>query len=654
MFRGLVLAVAIVGLVAVGLVGGQQTAEAQQTASATRSLPSEVESGGTLTVTITVADYGGIGQLTEEFHSDFTFERSSPAVTPSGQTLTFNLVGDTSVSYTLTAPATTETISISGFSGTLEPAVGDGVTVGGPTSVTVSSPPAQQTASATRSLPSEVESGGTLTVRITVADYGGIGQLTEEFHSDFTFVESSPAVTPSGQTLTFNLVGDTSVSYTLTAPATTETISISGFSGTLEPAVGDGVTVGGPSSVTVSSPPAQPTASATRSFSPSEVEPDSRLVVTIRVADYGGIGQLTETFHSDFTFVESSPAVTPSGQTLTFNLVGDTSVSYTLTAPATTGRRSGFLGNLEPAEGDGVTVGGPSSVQVRRPSPPPPVPPVPANRDPVFSDGSSTTRSIDENSADGANVGARVRATDRDGDRLTYALSGTDASSFSIVSSTGQVTVGTGTMLDYETKASYTVTVRATDPDNASDTIAVTITVGNVDEDGRVTFWRDDQDATTAAIMVGDMLTALAEDPDGNVGDTPPITGEDNDMYPNITGATWQWSKSEDMNTWMDIQDATNTAYAVMAADDEYYLRAAAMYDDAEGIGKSASEVTMYKVGETEAGDGILATYDADDSGMIERSEAVKAVLDYLIRNQITRDQAIEVVTAYILEVAVP
>ena len=174
-----------------------------------------------------------------------------------------------------------------------------------------------------------------------------------------------------------------------------------------------------------------------------------------------------------------------------------------------------------------------------------------------------------------------------------------------------------------------------------------------MDEDGRVTFWRDGQDATTAAIMVGDMLTALAEDPDGNVGDTPPITGENNDMYPNITGATWQWSKSEDMNTWMDIQGATNAAYTVMAADDEYYLRAAAMYDDAEGTGKSASQVTMM-VGETEAGDGILATYDADDNGLVERSEAVKAVLDYLIRDLITRDQAIAVVTAYILQTAVP
>ena len=55
MFRGSVLAVAIVGLIAVGLVGGQQAAEAQQTASATRSFsPSEVDPDGELVVTITV------------------------------------------------------------------------------------------------------------------------------------------------------------------------------------------------------------------------------------------------------------------------------------------------------------------------------------------------------------------------------------------------------------------------------------------------------------------------------------------------------------------------------------------------------------------------------------------------------------------------
>ena len=250
---------------------------------------------GELVVTISVADYGGIGQLTETFPADFTFVRSSPEATRSGQTLTFNLVGDSSVSYTLTAPTTTGRSRL--FSGNLEPAEGEGVVVGGPSSVTVSSPPAQQTASATRSFsPSEVDPDGELVVTITVADYGGIGQLTETFHPDFTFVRSSPEATRSGETLTFNLVGDSSVSYTLTAPTTT---GEAGFSGNLEPAEGDGVGVGGPSSVTVLGP------RATRSFSPSEVDPDGSWSVTITARDYGSLGAVVERLPNGFAYVSS-------------------------------------------------------------------------------------------------------------------------------------------------------------------------------------------------------------------------------------------------------------------------------------------------------------------------------------------------------------
>ena len=207
------------------------------------------------------------------------------------------------------------------------------------------------------------------------------------------------------------------------------------------------------------------------------------MTVTISVADYGGIGQLTETFPGDFTFVSSSPEVEPSGQTLTFNLVGDISVSYTLSAPTTTETISisGFAGTLGPAEGDVVTVRGPSSVTVRvvAPEPEPQV-----NRAPAFP-GSSTTRSIDENSTSGANVGTPVTASDPDRDTLTYSVTGTDAGSFTINSGTGQITVGAGTTLDYETKASYMVTVGVTDG-SEDDSIDVTITVTNVVELGMV------------------------------------------------------------------------------------------------------------------------------------------------------------------------
>ena len=89
------------------------------------------------------------------------------------------------------------------------------------------------------------------------------------------------------------------------------------------------------------------------------------------------------------------------------------------------------------------------------------------------------TRSVAEGTAAGADIGAPVTAEDPDvGDALTYTLGGTDAASFNIVRTTGQLQ--TKADLDYETKASYDVTVTATDGNTASDSIDVTITVTDV------------------------------------------------------------------------------------------------------------------------------------------------------------------------------
>ena len=98
---------------------------------------------------------------------------------------------------------------------------------------------------------------------------------------------------------------------------------------------------------------------------------------------------------------------------------------------------------------------------------------------PAFSS-EAATRSVAENTAAGMNIGAPVMATDDDNDTLRYMLSGTDAGSFDIGMSTGQLM--TKAALDYETKMSYMVTVTATDPDGASDSIMVTIMVTDVDE----------------------------------------------------------------------------------------------------------------------------------------------------------------------------
>ena len=95
---------------------------------------------------------------------------------------------------------------------------------------------------------------------------------------------------------------------------------------------------------------------------------------------------------------------------------------------------------------------------------------------PVFTEGTSTTRSVAENTASGQNIGAAVTATDADmSDTLTYTLAGTDAADFGIVSASGQLQ--TSAALDYETQSSYAVTVSVSDGNGGAASINVTINV---------------------------------------------------------------------------------------------------------------------------------------------------------------------------------
>ena len=91
-------------------------------------------------------------------------------------------------------------------------------------------------------------------------------------------------------------------------------------------------------------------------------------------------------------------------------------------------------------------------------------------------------RAVPENSAAGVAVGAPVTATPADsGDTLEYTLEGTDASSFDIVRTSGQIRTISGVTYDYEEQSSYAVTVKASDG-TASVTVDVTINLRDVDE----------------------------------------------------------------------------------------------------------------------------------------------------------------------------
>ena len=110
------------------------------------------------------------------------------------------------------------------------------------------------------------------------------------------------------------------------------------------------------------------------------------------------------------------------------------------------------------------------------PIPPPTATPVPGNRPPV---GQAATRTVAENSPAGTTVGAPVTATDPDGDTLAYSLG---SAQFMIHPTSGQLTVATGANLDYETQASYTVTVTASDGRGGATQYTVTINLTDVPE----------------------------------------------------------------------------------------------------------------------------------------------------------------------------
>ena len=110
------------------------------------------------------------------------------------------------------------------------------------------------------------------------------------------------------------------------------------------------------------------------------------------------------------------------------------------------------------------------------------------NTQPAFGAGETGARSVAENTAPGANIGAAVAADDDDGDTLAYSLTGADAAAFDLDVASGQLS--TKAPLDHETKDSYGFTLSVSDNKDANgdaddvidDTIDVTVTVTDVNE----------------------------------------------------------------------------------------------------------------------------------------------------------------------------
>ena len=137
---------------------------------------------------------------------------------------------------------------------------------------------------------------------------------------------------------------------------------------------------------------------------------------------------------------------------------------------------------------------------------------VPVNHPPAFA-AASYVREVAENQPPGSNVGQPVTATDPDGTTPTYSITGANPGNFAIGASTGQIT--TGQMLDYETTASYIITVRAQDPGGLSASATVTINVVDANEPpvfSRDSYNRSVYENSPAGTAVGQPITAADTD----------------------------------------------------------------------------------------------------------------------------------------------
>ena len=235
------------------------------------------------------------------------------------------------------------------------------------------------------------------------------------------------------------------------------------------------------------------------------------------------------------------------------------------------------------------------------------------------------------------NVGSVIAAKDPDpnADPLIYTLSGADAGSFR-VRDNGQIEVGAGTKLDYETKDTYMVTLTAEDSFGASASIMVTIMVTDLDEPPKIN--------EGGLAISGVARVDYAEDRRDAVG-TYTASG------PDAASATWtlggddygdfEISSSGEL-TFVSAPDYENAADA--DGDNEYLVTVMAM--DSESNTDTLDVVVTVADVEEPVIDDPIALYDDNSDGTIDSTEVLAAVSAYF-NDEIDASDVLAVVAKY-------
>ena len=236
------------------------------------------------------------------------------------------------------------------------------------------------------------------------------------------------------------------------------------------------------------------------------------------------------------------------------------------------------------------------------------------NEDPVLSGRPELTiNEIDSSDADAANpdfVGNpdpaaptvnvyNVVDEDRRAATEEWSLKGEDAGEFQLIGNVGRTLVFRN-QPDYENPADangdnvYKVTVVTFDGDDGRGEFNVCIAVMNINEDGKITLFDEDDDELVQPRALGP-ITARLTDPDGGV-----------------PGVTWQWERSQvNPPTPSDpltvISDATSATYTPTNVDTSFFLKVTATYMDAKN---DATGDTTARMADVTAAHAVLEVLD--------------------------------------------
>ena len=268
------------------------------------------------------------------------------------------------------------------------------------------------------------------------------------------------------------------------------------------------------------------------------------------------------------------------------------------------------------------------------------------NSDPVFEAG--ITREVVENTKEDGTVGGPVKATDPDGDTLSYTITGgADEKAFKI-DSDGQIRVGKGTKLDYESgQRTYMVEVTATDPFDASDSTMVTITVTDMNEGPTLSLGGGSTPPSEGVVggdaapyyrengtRAVDTYTTTIEDPSSWT-----LSGPDAGDFNISSGGVLSFTSSPDYENPTDANTDNVYMVTVMANN---------------GNGGAELDVSVTVTNDT-SDDPVTPPvpgtfdpnmYDTDDDGSISKDEVLDAIDDYF-DGDITKEQVLDVIDLY-------